>query len=114
MIKSKFGSCKQREVSWQHGHFARTIEYLRSIGHDAKRLLEEDLERLPDEEIIEKARNENSIILTNDLGFGNLLAASRAELPSVIIFRLEDMRGENVNLYLTRVIDDILPYWNKA
>lgn len=84
----------------------KTIAYLRAQGHEAKRLLEENLERLPDSDILDKARAEQSIVLTSDLDFGQLLAASRAELPSVIIFRLDDMSAPNVNRYLTTIIDD--------
>ncbi len=66
----------------------KTVEFLRAQGHEAKCLLQEGLERLPDPDIVNKAEQEESIILTNDLDFGNLLAASGAELPSVVIFRL--------------------------
>lgn len=84
----------------------RTIEYLSERGYEAKRLLDEELERLPDHEILSKARAENSIILTNDTDFGDLLAASHATLPSVILFRLNDMRPDNVNVYLLRVLQE--------
>jgi predicted nuclease of predicted toxin-antitoxin system len=83
-----------------------TITFLRNLGHDAKRLLEEGLERLPDPEILEKARRESSILLTSDLDFGELVALSKSHLPSVIIFRLENMSAENVNRYLLRIIDE--------
>ena len=43
-------------------------------------------------------------MLTSDLDFGELLALSRAGLPSVIVFRLKDMRPENVQRYLTHVL----------
>ena len=82
----------------------KTVAFLRAQGHDAKRLLEERLERLADSEIVDKARAEQSVILTSDLDFGQLLAASRAEMPSVIIFRLDDMSAPNVNRYLLKVI----------
>ncbi len=68
-----------------------TIEYLRSLGHQTKRLHEEGLDELPDSEILEKARAEECILLTNDLDFGELAIASRSALPSVIIFRLRDI-----------------------
>ncbi len=84
----------------------KTIAFLRAQGHEAKRLLEENLERLTDSEILDKARIERSIVLTNDLDFGQLLAASRTELPSVIIFRLDDMSAPNVNRHLTKIIND--------
>jgi predicted nuclease of predicted toxin-antitoxin system len=56
-------------------------------GYNAIHLQEEGLERLPDSAILEKARQEGRIILTCDLDFGELLAASNQALPSVIIFR---------------------------
>lgn len=84
----------------------RTIEFLRALGHDAYRLLEVQLERLPDIDILERARQEGAIILTNDLDFGDLLAATSAQLPSVVIFRLNDMRPANVNHHLSRVLQE--------
>lgn len=55
---------------------------------------------MPDSEILQKARREASIHLTHDLDFGHLLAASGTQLPSVIVFRLRNMRPEQVNRYL--------------
>ncbi len=81
-----------------------TISFLRGEGHDAMHLREEGLQRLPDSAIILKAYRENRVILTNDLDFGYLLALSQAKLPSVILFRLTDMRPANVNQYLQKVL----------
>jgi len=53
---------------------------------------------------LEKARHEESILLTHDLDFGELVAASGAKLPIVIIFRLRNMRPEQANRYLQRII----------
>jgi len=78
----------------------RTVDFLRSLGHPANHLSQEGLERMPDSEILEKAWREASILLTHDLDFGHLLAASGARLPSVIVFRLRNMRPEQVNRYL--------------
>jgi predicted nuclease of predicted toxin-antitoxin system len=83
----------------------RTIEFLRALGHEAKRLHEERLDQLPDSDILQKARAEESILLTNDLDFGELAIASPSPLPSIIIFRLRDMRPETVNAYLARILD---------
>jgi predicted nuclease of predicted toxin-antitoxin system len=55
-------------------------------------------------EILEKARKEGHILLTHDLDFGDLLAASGADLPSVVIFRLRNMHPENVNRHLLKII----------
>jgi predicted nuclease of predicted toxin-antitoxin system len=65
----------------------KTVSFLRDLGHQAVHLHEEGLGRLSDSEILEKARREESIVLTHDLDFGDLLAASGAQLPAVVIFR---------------------------
>lgn len=86
-----------------------TVTFLRERGHEAVHLHEQALDRMPDEKIIEKARAENAIILTSDLDFGDLLALSRAELPSVIIFRLEPpMTATKVNAKLTAILQDYM------
>jgi predicted nuclease of predicted toxin-antitoxin system len=83
-----------------------TIAFLRSLGHDAIHLNEQGLDRMPDSEILEKARHEHRVLLTHDLDFGELVAASGYRLPSVIIFRLRNMRPENVNRYLKHIIGE--------
>src|SRR3989337_3331710 len=75
----------------------RVVEELRQKGHDAVHLAEQGLHRMVDGDILQKARQENRVLLTHDLDFGELLAASGGALPSVIIFRLKDMRAPNVN-----------------
>ena len=82
-----------------------TATFLREMGHNAVHLLDEGLHRLPDPEIFAKARNEGAVLLTHDLDFADLVAASGEKLPSVILFRLRSMRPENVNRYLSLVLD---------
>ena len=82
-----------------------TAVVLRANGHDAVHLREQGLQRMKDEDIILKARAENRVVLTHDLDFGRLMALSRENLPSVVTFRLRDMRAANVNHYLAIVID---------
>ncbi len=75
----------------------RTSEFLRACGHDAIHLRDEGLQRLSDADIVTKAIAEQRIILTHDLDFGRIVALSRRQWPSVITFRLTDMRAEEVN-----------------
>lgn len=82
----------------------RTVTFLRNIGHDTIHLHDENLDRLGDPDILEKARSERRVLLTHDLGFGELVAASEAALPSVITFRLRDMSPSNVNHHLQIII----------
>jgi predicted nuclease of predicted toxin-antitoxin system len=87
------------------GILPRVVEELRQNGHEAVHLIDEDLNRLPDGDILEKTLREDRILLTHDLDFGELLAASGGSLPSVIIFRLKDMRAANVSRHLFSLIN---------
>jgi predicted nuclease of predicted toxin-antitoxin system len=83
----------------------RVVKELQNKEHDAVHLIDEGLNRLPDGDILEKARRENRVLLTHDLDFGELLAASGGQLPSVVIFRLKDMRASNVSKHLFSIIN---------
>jgi predicted nuclease of predicted toxin-antitoxin system len=83
----------------------RTVSWLKSAGYDAIHLVEQGLEKLPDNEILIKARNEERIILTVDLDFAQLLAIDRASLPSVILFRLGNESYEVINQFLAEVLN---------
>lgn len=81
-----------------------TVRWLRQQGSDALHLHEQGFDRLSDSAILAKARAEQRILLTHDLDFGQLLAGSGATLPSVILFRLTDMRPESVNHQLEQIL----------
>lgn len=81
-----------------------TAEYLRRQGHNALHLRDEHLQRLPDEQIITKARAEERIIITHDLDFSRLIALSQQPMPSAITMRMNNMQPENVNQHLLEVI----------
>lgn len=82
----------------------RTVNYLKIKGYDAIHLIDQGLEKLEDSVILEKARQENRIVLTVDLDFGYLLAVSGALLPSVILFRLGNESYEIINDRLDEVL----------
>jgi predicted nuclease of predicted toxin-antitoxin system len=82
----------------------RSVQFLRDLGYEAIHLHEIGLDKMADSQILEKAHQEARVLLTNDLDFSDLLAASRARLPSVVIFRLKDMRPQNVNRYLEEIL----------
>ncbi len=86
-----------------------TVSWLRHQGYDAVHLHEQGLDKLPDIAILEKARNEGRVVLTHDLEFAQLLALSQATSPSVIIFRLADMRPDSVNRHLEQVLQQAQP-----
>lgn len=84
----------------------QSIAFLREQGLEAVHLHELGLEQLPDADIVKKAQEEGLIVLTHDLDFGELLALSGANAPSVVIFRLQNMRPNNVNRYLRILVTE--------
>lgn len=81
-----------------------TAKFLRSLGYDAIHVQDIQLSRASDKVIVELARRDKRIILTHDLDFGAIMAANKERLPSVIIFRLSDMRPTNVTQYAELLI----------
>lgn len=67
------------------------------------------MQRASDAEIVRRASGEGSAILTCDLDFGDIMAASRERHPSVIIFRLENETPGNVNERLAQVLKESSP-----
>jgi predicted nuclease of predicted toxin-antitoxin system len=84
----------------------RSTAFLRSQGHDAIHLHDASLDRLSDASILSKALDEGRVVLTHDLDFSDLVAASRARLPSVVTFRLRNMSADHVNRYLQLILAD--------
>jgi len=82
-----------------------TVKALCDQGYNAIHLCEQGLERLEDNLIMVKAKNEDRIVLTFDLDFGELLAFSGDSLPSVIIFRLETASPDYVMSKLKPVLN---------
>lgn len=83
-----------------------SVEFLHGHGHEAVHLREEGLRRLPDDDILRKARDEKCVLLAHDLDFSDLVAAGSERLPSVVVFRLRDMRPDNVNRHLALLLDN--------
>ena len=79
--------------------------FLRDLGYESFHLTELGLGKLADSDILLKAKNEKFIVLTHDLDFSELIAASKAKLPSVVAFRLRNMKAENVNRNLNKILN---------
>jgi predicted nuclease of predicted toxin-antitoxin system len=79
-------------------------EYLCQRGHSARHWREVGPSNAPDADILRWARQNEAVVLTQDLDFTRLLFQTRAALPSVIQLRLDDVRpksiGEEVILIL--------------
>lgn len=62
-------------------------DLLRAYGHEAEHLGEMGLESASDPDILDRARDDNRVVISADTDFGTLLAESHAQLPSVILIR---------------------------
>jgi predicted nuclease of predicted toxin-antitoxin system len=60
---------------------------LRAAGHDALHWSEVGDVRAPDREILRYARMQQSVVITRDLDLGDILAATGADGPSVVLSR---------------------------
>ena len=78
------------------GVAVRIVKWLRAEGHDATHLREENLQRMPDQDVFRKAATESRILLTFDLDFGEILALSGERNVSVVLFRLHNTHTAHV------------------
>ncbi len=62
--------------------------------------------RAPDEVIMKWARENDYVVFTHDLDFGVLLALTRAENPSVIQVRTQDVLPEALGDRLVKVLKE--------
>ncbi len=70
-------------------------------GHEYRHVGDIGLAQADDIVIMEEARRKKETIITHDLDYGDLLAFSGEEAPSVIIFRLRNTR---FNSLYTRIV----------
>jgi predicted nuclease of predicted toxin-antitoxin system len=84
----------------------RVVQWLRQNGHDAIHLRDEGLHRIPNGKIFEKAISENRVIITFDLDFGEIVALSKGQKVSVILFRLHDTKTPHLINRLAAMLED--------
>ncbi len=86
------------------GVSTRVADWLRSQGHDVVHLRDRGLQRMPNGDIFHLAAQEQRIVLTFDLDFGEILAGSGGTVVSVVLFRLHDTRTDHVIQRLESVL----------
>jgi len=79
----------------------KTTIFLRDLGYEAIQVNELGMAKSKDKEIFDYASERDMVILSADLDFGNILAYTQSDKPSVVIFRLNDPSPEHVNSLLS-------------
>ncbi|GAI44358.1 unnamed protein product [marine sediment metagenome] len=79
----------------------KAVNFLQDMGHEAIRANELGMAKSKDREILEYAAENDMVVVTTDLDFGDILAHIRYKKPSVIIFRLKDPSLDRVNSLLS-------------
>ncbi|MBK7955042.1 MAG: DUF5615 family PIN-like protein [Candidatus Accumulibacter sp.] len=72
----------------------RWVGVLASVGIEAAHWSTVGAKNAPDSEIMAYARANNHVVLTHDLDFSAILAASHGKKPSVVQIRAEDVSPE--------------------
>jgi len=84
-----------------------TVRFLQELGHDAIRVNEILPSNSADKTIVETAKKERRIIITQDLDFSEIISLAGKKAPSLISLRLSSSRIEYVNKRLEEVLPKI-------
>lgn len=81
------------------------VQLLNSKGYDAIHIVTAGLSGTKDPELALWAKEQNRIIVTRDLGFGNLLTYPLGSLPGVILIRVpEEFLAREIITLATRLL----------
>jgi len=73
-------------------------------GWETKHWREVGDPRAPDRELLMWARSNGYVVLTHDLDFGNILAATGAQAPSVVQLRDHDVMPDRRGAFVVKVL----------
>jgi len=86
------------------------LEVLAAAGHEAKHWSQQGRPDAPDVEILDFARAEGWVVVTQDLDFGSLLALRGHDLPSVIQIRAHATLPSDIGKQLLDAIAATVSY----
>jgi predicted nuclease of predicted toxin-antitoxin system len=82
----------------------RLARHLNDAGHEAVHVRDLNLARASDEQVFERAAEDQRVLVAQDTDFGTILALRGAPQPSLVLFR---MRGKSVEAVLPRLLDNL-------
>ena len=81
-----------------------TVHFLQTLGYDTVRVNEIMSSNSSDRKIVEQAKKEKRVIITQDLDFSEIISLSGEKSPSLISLRLSSSRIEFVNKRLEKIL----------
>ena len=85
----------------------RWVDYLSSTGHEATHWSSVGPATATDFEIAEYAKQNGLVVMTHDLDFSAILAATRAKEPSVLQIRSGDVSPDAIGFLLTKALEQL-------
>ena len=93
---------------------SRVVAILVAAGHDAVHVIDCGLAGQPDERVLAQAVEDGRVLLSADTDFGEILARSRDQAPSVILFRRTDRSAESLGMILLANLDVVADELDKG
>jgi len=84
-----------------------TVHFLQDLGYDAIRVNEILPSNSSDKTIVETAKKQRRVIITQDLDFSEIISLAGKKSPSLVSLRLSSSRIEYVNKRLEEVLPKI-------
>jgi len=84
-----------------------TVHFLQNLGYDAIRVNEILPSNSSDKTIVETAKKQRRVIITQDLDFSEIISLAGKKSPSLVSLRLSSSRIEYVNKRLEEVLPKI-------
>ncbi len=91
-----------------------TIQALRDGGLDVVHTAEIGMSTARDDEILERARQDNRAVVTLDADFHALMAVSGATDPSVVRIRQDRLKGTQIAALVLQVLDSVSGQWDRG
>ncbi len=82
-----------------------TVTHLKTIGLNAHHVGQLGMATALDKEILDKARQDDFIVVTLDSDFHSLLALGKSSKPSVVRIRIEGLKGNDVANIIKKVVE---------
>ena len=85
----------------------KVLSLLTSLGHRGVHCTDIDLASASDHQILDYAIQDNSIVITSDLGFGTLAVFEERVVPGVIILRLNNPNAAQMVASLRQLLTGV-------